>query len=397
MPSESLDSADGRLRVLSLAAVIATSYGVGLSFGIGFPITTLTFEGWRQPEWMLGIASAAPALGVLAALGLVPHLIRRLGLVNAIAGGCALAACGFLLMLVFQSPWSWIAIRFAMSGALAVPWLASETWINAVAREETRGRVVSLYATTFFLGFMTGPLLLQLLGIDGIWPLLAATMIAAVWGLPVLVARRLAPSNEAHQTQPFAKTALLAPAAMLGGLISGFAEMTCLSLVPGLALIVGHSTSDALWLASLMTLGGILSQFPIGWLADKMSRVGLLLALAAAFTVLMVALPLFIEGASSSRYWAFALGGSILGFYTVSLTLIGERVPIEALASANVAFLVMYQLGGIVGPIMTGVAMTVSPVYGFVVTMIVMMTLCAVALAFLERRIQVSRARHQRS
>ena len=49
-----------RERVLSLAAVISTSFGVGISFGIGFPLTALTFEDWHQAKWMIGLAGAGP-------------------------------------------------------------------------------------------------------------------------------------------------------------------------------------------------------------------------------------------------------------------------------------------------------------------------------------------------
>ena len=62
---------------------------------------------------------------------------------------------------------------------------------------------------------------------------------------------------------------------------------------------------------------------------------------------------------------AFLIGGVILGFYTVGLAIIGERVGANDLAAANAAFLVMYQAGAIVGPIVAGIAMTTSPVTGF--------------------------------
>ncbi len=53
----------------------------------------------------------------------------------------------------------------------------------------------------------------------------------------------------------------------------------------------------------------------------------------------------------ASTVVAFLLGGVILGFYTVGLAIVGERVGANDLAAANAAFLVMYQVGAILGPL----------------------------------------------
>lgn len=66
---------------------------------------------------------------------------------------------------------------------------------------------------------------------------------------------------------------------------------------------------------------------------------------------------------------AFVLGGMVLGFYSLSLTILGERYPVESLALANAAFLMLYQAGGIAGPASAGTAMDVWDPHGFVVVL----------------------------
>lgn len=384
-------SSDLRWRVLSLTAVIMTSYGVGLSFGISFPLTALTLEVWQEPKWMIGLASAAPALGVLSALPLVPRVVARLGPVGAIVCGCSVGAMGFVLMFLFQTAWAWIAIRLAMSSALAIPWLASETWINAVSRDETRGRVIAAYAVAFFLGFLTGPILLRWLGISGPVPFFAAAVAVIVAALPILLAHRLAPPFRHDGARNLRSALSLAPTAMAGGFISGFAEITCLSLIPNVALHAGLAQQSALTLVSIMTAGGILMQFPIGWLADKVPRIQLIIGIAAAFILAVLLLPMLLAEPVAARVLVFLLGGIILGFYTVALAIIGEQVPEGALAAANMAFLVMYQAGAIVGPAAAGLAMTASPMVGFVATMTTLMAVCAAAVVLIERTARRSR------
>ncbi|MEQ1670552.1 MAG: MFS transporter, partial [Hyphomicrobium sp.] len=83
---------------------------------------------------------------------------------------------------------------------------------------------------------------------------------------------------------------------------------------------------------------------------------------------------------------AFALGGVILGFYTVGLSIVGERVAPKDIAAANAAFLIMYQVGAILGPLAAGAAMTLSPVLGFIATVCGLMLISAIALQVFARR-----------
>ena len=374
-----------RQRGLSLAAVITASFGVGLSFGIGFPLTALTFEAWQQPNWIIGLAGAIPAIAVLIALPILPRLVARLGAVAAIAGGCLAGAVGFLALYAFPLPWAWIGIRLLMSAGFALPWLAGETWINTVAREETRGRVIAIYAIAFFSGFSAGPIILQTLGLSGFWPFLVGAAGTAIAGVPILLARRLAPEFCHDGSRSFASAMGLAPVAMAGAFIGGFAEISNLSLIPNVALAAGLSPDSALWLLSTMTAGGVALQFPIGWLSDKVSRFTVTIALAIVFIVLALALPMALTTPLAAIVVAFLIGGVILGFYTVGLAIIGEHVGANDLAAANAAFLVMYQAGAIVGPFVAGIAMTTSPVTGFVATVVTLMAVSGIVLLVLER------------
>ena len=82
----------------------------------------------------------------------------------------------------------------------------------------------------------------------------------------------------------------------------------------------------------------------------------------------------------------FLIGGVILGFYALGLAIVGERVGADDLAAANAAFIVMYQGGALTGPIIAGVAMTDTPVHGFVATMIGLMVVSGTILVIFDRR-----------
>ncbi|MGO4685730.1 MFS transporter [Hyphomicrobium sp. 2TAF46] len=384
--SSTIDQLGSRQRLLSLAAVCSTSFGTGISFGLGFPLVSVTFENWGQPSWMIGLAGAAPPFAILLALPIAPLIIARLGSVAAIVLGSLIGGLGFLALGVFQSPWAWIAIRVLMSAGFAFPWLAGETWINAIAREETRGRIIALYAMVFFTGYAVGPILLQMLGLIWPWPFIVAAAVTVLSALPILLGRRLAPPL-AHddRSSNVASAMRRSPVAMVAAFIGGFSEITILSLIPNVALSAGWSEKLALTMLTVTTVGGIVLQYPIGWLSDLISRFAMMLAAVIFFIGLALVLPFALVDPFSGLVTAFLIGGVILAFYALGLAIIGERLTGSELTAANAGFIIMYQLGGLIGPLFAGIAMTDDAIRGFIAIVIVTMVISGAALLFFDR------------
>ena len=106
-------------------------------------------------------------------------------------------------------------------------------------------------------------------------------------------------------------------------------------------------------------------QYPIGFVADRVSRMPVLAGLCGR-TIVIAAIMQTAFGSLWSAYAiAFVLGGMVLGFYSLSLTILGERYPVESLALANAAFLMLYQAGGMASPADAGAAMDVWEPHGF--------------------------------
>ncbi len=373
-----LDAISARARVLSLIAVILAAFGVGIAFGVGVPLASLTFEAWQQPKWLIGVLGAIPSVAVLLTLPFAPKITARYGAVPLILSGCAIASLGFVALYFFQTPAAWLIIRFIMSAGLTLPWLIGETWINTLAGDDSRGRVISIYAISFFAGFAIGPLLLQAIGIDG-WMAFAAGAAGTFFSaIPIAWAARIAPDlTHNEETIGIWQALRLSPLGYLGGLLGGIAEMSSFSLLANVGIAANLSQEQALWLLSLLTIGGGLIQLAVGWLADKVSRQRVMLFLCLSFIILTALLPWAFGLGAPAQVLSFILGGVVLGFYTVALAVVGDEVSARDLASANAAFLIMFQLGGIIGPAVTGLAMEFNPIWGYVISLCCMMALGA--------------------
>jgi len=385
MPSVAPENLSPRQRVLSLAAVIASTVGVGISYGIGYPITALTFESWGTPSWYTGLVGSAPALAILLCLPFFPKLVGALGTIRAMALGCVLVGGGFLLMPVFPSPEAWLVLRAIMGAGIALPWLVGETWINTVASDKTRGRMIALYAIVLFAGFAAGPFILETIGIDGWLPFLIAAGGILLAVVPIVAAAHLAPQMPEHPETGVTGAFLLAPIAMVAGVVGGLLEMGHFALLPVYALQSGMSETEALHLLTLFMVGGIALQFVVGWLADRVSAQRVLIGAALMFAVLAASLPLIAEPWLRAAA-VFTLGGLGIGFYTLGLAFIGQRVRVHDLAVANAAFLITYQVGAMVGPSVGGIALDLWQPHGFVAAMAVAALLGAGAMALAARR-----------
>lgn len=354
---------DGQRRV-ALAAIIAHMTAVGVTMGIMYPLPGLVLEGRGVETWLIGLIAGMPALGILALVPLAPRIAGRLGAFNTMVAGLAVGCSAFLATPFTESLWIWAALRFFMGAGLGLPWLLGETWINAFSLEHSRGRVVALYAAGLFLGFAGGPVALDLVGTEGIAPYLVGSGALVLAALPLVPVRRHAPPLPAQPKLKVLAVARLAPTVAGAGLLSGFCEAAAYALTPLYGLRVGLGQSDALGLLTAVILGGILLQYPIGWLADRMSR-RLMLALLSLFGALAAMLwPLAMASYPVALVLGGVLGGLILSYYSIGLTLLGQRFGLEDLAVANATFIVCYELGTVSGPTLAGAAMDLWDPHG---------------------------------
>jgi len=372
-------------RALSLAAVYASTFGVGIAYGIGYPITALTFESWGAPAWLNGLVGSAPSLAILVCLPFFPKLVGRLGTVPSMALGCVLVGAGFLLMPILATPEAWFLLRFMMGAGIALPWLVGETWINTVTTPATRGRSLALYAVALFTAFAAGPLILEQVGIDGWLPFFvgAGGILLAV--VPIVAALPLAPTMPTHPRTGVFGALWLAPVAMIAGTLGGLLEMGHFALLPVYLLQTGAGEAAALALLTLFMVGGVAFQFAIGWLADRMSARVVLIGSGLLFAAVATTLPATVDDPTMRTASILLMGGIAIGFYTLGLTHIGQRVGVADLAIANAAFLVTYQIGALVGPSLGGAMMDLWPPHGFIAAMVATTLLGAATIAVVGR------------
>ena len=352
-------------RRLILAAVFSSSLGVGLIFGFQPPLIALTLSRLGYSSFAIGAVTAVSLIAVILCGPLYPRVIVRFGLKRCIVVGIVIAAGILILMPLRPSLPTWLCLRFLAGCALGLVWIASEIWMNAVSGPESRGIVMGIYGTVFSIGIVAGPVLLEFTGTRGATPFIVGAACLILTLLPLAVLRSvMSIAQEFLPLRGLSGALRAAPIVMLAALVAGLVESADLTLLPLFGMQSGLDERAALLLVAVFMVGNVVLQVPIGWLADRYGR-RFMLGICALTSGIG---PLLLQRSLGDPLllWPllFVWGGTLYAFYSQGVALLGEEFAVEHLPSANTLFVMVYCLGGVIGPSVGGIAMDVWPRWG---------------------------------
>ncbi len=358
-----------KLHWLPIAAAISSISVVGIAIGLGMPLLSVILEVRGVSATMIGLNTAVAGLASIAAAPLATPLAVRFGVVWTMLGMIALGAAAFVGFHFASAFWMWFPLRVALHIALTVLFILSEFWISASAPPHRRGFVLGLYATVLSLGFAGGPWLFAQIGSTGFMPFGITCGLVAVAAIPVLAAWRESPSIRSdgeEGTAGFIRFIWLVPTATAAVLVFGAVETGGFALFPVYGARIGYSEADAALLLSMIGLGNVMLQIPIGMLSDRVGdRRHLLLACAVVGLIGTLLMPHLAQDWHVMAALLFVWGGVVAALYTIGLAHLGSRLSGRDLASANAAFVLCYGLGMVLGPQVIGIGMDLFGTPGF--------------------------------
>ena len=378
------DLLTGRQRHLSLLALNACVFGVGIAFGALVPLITLNLAHRGIDATLIGLNAAMFPLAVLLAGPLLPRLMHRLGAVRSMVFGLGIVAGAIMLFAALPYLWAWFVLRFITGAAGAIPWVVCETWLNIVATERDRGRIMGIYATVLAAGFAIGPAIIGALGAEGWLPFLIVALAVALSIPPIVVAKALAPAMPDRPETPLADMLRAQPLVMLAAMCGGVMDFSLFALLPIYGLRHGLDPATTVFVLTVFIGGNVLLQIPIGWIADHTNRLTVLFACVLFSLAGALALPFAIAVPMLLYALVFFWGGSMFAIYTIGLGLLGDSFPRGQLAAANVVFVMFYEIGSFGGPTLAGAAIDAIGPEGLVIVNAVAAT--ALAVAFIRLR-----------
>ncbi|MGO9994632.1 MAG: MFS transporter [Steroidobacteraceae bacterium] len=352
-------------RRVVLAAVFSSSLGVGLIFGFQPPLIALVLSRGGSSNFAIGAVTAASLIAVILLGPLYPRVLARLGLKRSVVAGVTLGALILMIMPAWPGVESWLFLRCLTGCALGLSWIASEVWMNNVSGADARGTVMGIYGTVFSIGTMAGPALLEFTGTRGWQPFAIGAVVLLVTLLPLLVLRRVTSEPQAFTPMRELGGAIRgAPVIMLAALVAGLVESAELTLLPLFGIHAGFHDREALLLVTVFMAGNVVLQAPIGLLADRFGRRAMLGVCAALSGVGPLLLQPWISTPALLWPLLFIWGGTLYAFYSQGIALLGGTFAASELPTANTVFVMVYCLGGVIGPSVGGMAMDAWPRHG---------------------------------
>ncbi|MFG1290226.1 MFS transporter [Xanthobacter versatilis] len=353
--------AEGRASVLARGAVIATAMVFGLTYSLTAPLIAFDLAARGLSEAVIGANAAMHAVGVLVTAVVLPRLVAMLGPRKLIFLSIAISAVALIAFPLLPMLAAWFVLRLFLGMAAEALFVTSETWINALSTEATRARSMAAYNAALSVGLALGPIILSLVGTAGALPYVTGAGIALLAALFVASPRVVAPHFDEPTVGNPVRFVRLAPLALSATLLNAAIETAGLSFLALYAVSLGWGEEHATRLMSVMMIGAIVLQLPIGWLGDKMDRRHLVIALATLSALGAAVWPLALGSTVATYALLFAWGGAFVGIYTIMITLVGSRFKGGDLVGIYAVSGLFWGLGALVGPLGAGFAMQAHP------------------------------------
>lgn len=307
-----------------------------------------------------GVVMAAYFAGFLAGSRYAEHLLVQVGHIRVFAGLASSASAAVLVHALFVHPVTWGAMRFVTGACFAGIYVVSESWLNDLATNRTRGRLLSMYMVATMGGMTVGQFLLDAADTDGFELFVLASILVSVSLVPVTISASSNPPLVVPE--PLSLRALFGQAPT--GVITSFLVGTSAGVLLGLGAVYAVSAGVpadrlAVFLAAPL-LGSVLAQWPIGWISDRVPRRAVMwwVAVAAGTTALvLVWLPV---GSWAAIVAMFVVGGTVFPLYSLSIAYAVDWLAPAQFAGASASLVRVNGVGAVIGPLLGGALMSLT-------------------------------------
>ncbi len=349
----------------ALFAIFACVAMYGFTLGLSRPLLALILDARGVDRSIIGLNAAMPAIGIFLSTPFIPALVEKLGMRRFLLLALALDLVTLLQFPRFDHLYAWFALGISLGAMTNCLLVSSETWINEIVADANRGRLMGLYNGLLAASIALGPLAIPAVGIHGWAPFLVGACAITLAALPLLWtgSHRLS----AHDEPSFNILSFVwvAPTLVAAVLLFSAKETAGNSLLPVYGIRSGMSEAGAAVMLTVAGLGGVVLAYPMGWLADRFNRYGVLMCCGLGSLVGAILLPYAMHSGIFLYPLLFGWGGAFAGIYTVVLTLIGQHFRGRDLVTANVSLGMLWGIGSLLWPPLTGVAMDQRDPDGF--------------------------------
>ncbi|MEO8241199.1 MAG: MFS transporter [bacterium] len=331
----------------------------------------------------MSIVMSAYFLGFLFGSRMAPEMIRRVGHVRVFAALGSLISAVLVMYAVSPNWIAWALMRVLIGFSFSGVYITAESWLNSAATNQTRGQALSLYLIMQMVGIIAAQFLLNVGDPSGYILFVIPSILVSLAFTPILLTAAPAPSFGSTKALSFLRLYRASPLGCVGMFLLGgvFAAQFGMASVWGTQ--AGLSVREISIFVAFIYVGGLVLQYPIGWMSDRMDRRLLVLALTAIGAV-VCAVPVLwnLLPFADTPFVALVIVGALTGgisnpVYSLLVAYVNDYLDNSEMAGASAGLMFINGLGAISGPLITGWLMAQIGPDGFFVVIAVLFAVLA--------------------
>ena len=280
------------------------------------------------------------------------QIINRVGHIRAFSTYISLFSALVLMHYFSDNPVYWGILRLLEGYCMGSSFMCLESWLNTRANNNNRGLLMSLYMITSYLGASTGQLLLNIPDPQGIVIYIVVSVIFSLALVPISLTALPSPNITVHKSMSLIKLYKISPVGVIGCLCSGIFVGGFYSLGAIYANLIGLDVQMTSLFMFFGVLGGLLIQFPLGRLSDRMDRRVLMIWIAGILLFIAPWVHFFV----SDGVWQLCTGALLLGcgtfiLYPLSVSHVNDLIEDDDRVNAAGMLILLQSLGMIFGPV----------------------------------------------
>lgn len=344
--------------LISLSALLLSVILIQIGSGSLGPLDALAGAELGFTNSQIGLLGSAHFVGLLIGCFVNPILIRRSGHARGFAVMAAASAISSLLHPIYQDIYFWCILRMLTGFAIAGAYTVIESWLQAKLVNTNRGRIFSVYRVSDMSGTILAQAMVAALDPTTYVAYNLIAMIACMSLLPLALTQSVPPEIPEKISFKPLFALMLSPLAGIGVFAAGMTNASFRMVGPIYAIEIGLEASSIAVFLVMGVLGGALVQIPAGYITDRYNRRHVLIgfSIASAVVCLITGISAYsgIQTPLYGFFMAFIFGMVTMPIYSVCATHANDFARVEDLIQLSASLILIYSLGGIASPILSG-------------------------------------------
>lgn len=332
-----------------------------LMAGSGFLATLISIRLERAgaSALMIGLVGTAYFAGLTVGSLRVAGIVQRVGHIRAFAAFVSVFSASILAYAVHRDVALWAVLRFIDGFTMAGVFICLESWLNERAEQTSRGAILASYMISLYSGQAIGQFLLNLSAAKPAMPFMAAAILLSLAVVPVALTRIAQPVIGDRPPLAIKQLYRISPLGVVGATVTGLMLGAFYALGAVYVRRLGMDLSATAFFMSIVILGGVALQWPLGWLSDRFDRRKVIIGSFVAAFLICAAISATGRPGGSLLILGALFGGVSFALYPLCVAHTNDRLAADERVGASGGLVLAYSLGAAIGPLTGAAAMAI--------------------------------------